>query len=172
MGYYYQLTPYSESGVLSPHGGTFGVKQFNSHVQDGNYPDYPAPTIDPSYSHQQGYINQQNMNNIQNGSLYHEGNPDIYAGTKPLFSWYICCIFICSVMYPGEGVILLGIVKDWCWDRDIFCMGCLMCICWFWDICIRRDPSLTCICWVSTGTTPPKHASCPDAAVYETTAGI
>ena len=66
------------------HGGTFGVKQFNSHVQDGNYPGYPAPTIDPSYSHQQGYINQQNMNNIQNGSLYHEGNPDIYAGTKPL----------------------------------------------------------------------------------------
>lgn len=65
------------------HGGSFGAKPFNSHIQETNYNGY-QPNIDPSYSHQPGYTNQQNINNIRSGSQYHEGSQDIYGGTKPL----------------------------------------------------------------------------------------
>ncbi|CAG2240177.1 MAML [Mytilus edulis] len=62
------------------HGGS-QYKQFNTHIQEGNYTNQYPPAMDTSY----GYSNQQNINNMRNGNVvYQEGNRDMYAGTKPL----------------------------------------------------------------------------------------
>lgn len=61
------------------HPAAFGSKQFSSH--DPSYNNY-SQNVDPStYTHQQSYNNQQN---VRNGSVYHEGSPDMFSGTKPL----------------------------------------------------------------------------------------
>lgn len=60
------------------HTPAYGSKQFSPH--DSSYNGY-AQNVDPSsYSHQ-AYNNQQN---VRNNSMYHEGSPDMFSGTKPL----------------------------------------------------------------------------------------